>query len=75
MRVRRPAMEKKRRRRVLVVTTAWPRPDAHCPASQVVGDDLDGQPSGVGREAARGEMVKPHAVLQVTVQSRGETSS
>ena len=46
--------------------------DARCPTSQVVGDDpvsstgqaLDGQPGGVGGEAARGEMVEPHAVLQ-----------
>ena len=40
----------------------------------VVGDDpvsstgqaLDGQPGGVGGEAARGEMVQPHAVLEVS---------
>ena len=31
--------------------------DARRPASQVVGDHLDGQPGGVGSEAARGEMV------------------
>ena len=42
------------------------QPDARGPAGQVVGDDLDGQPSGVGREASRGEMVEPHAVLQVS---------
>ena len=36
------------------------------PASQVVGDNLDGQPGGVGGEAARGEMVEPDAVLQVS---------
>ena len=41
------------------------QPDAGGPAGQVVGDDLDGQPGGVGGEAACGEMVKPHAVLQV----------
>ena len=39
------------------------QPDAGGPAGQVVGDDLDGQPGGVGGEAACGEMVKPHAVL------------
>ena len=33
---------------------------------KVVGDDLDGQPGGVGGEAARGEMVQPHAVLEVS---------
>ena len=27
---------------------------------------LEGQPGGVGGEAARGEMVQPHAVLEVS---------
>ena len=48
--------------------------DARGPAGQVVGDDpvsstgqaLDGQPGAVGGEAARGEMVEPHAVLEVS---------
>ena len=35
------------------------------PASEVVGDHLDGQPGAVGWEAARGEMVEPDAVLEV----------
>ena len=39
--------------------------DARCPASQVVGHDLDGQPGGVGGEASRGEVIEPDAVLQV----------
>ena len=39
--------------------------DARRPAGQVVGNHLDGQPGGVGGEAARGEMVETHAVLQV----------
>ena len=39
--------------------------DACGPAGQVVGHDLDGQPGGVGGEASRGEMVEPHAVLEV----------
>ena len=34
-------------------------------AAGLVGDDLYGQPSGVGWEATRGEMIEPHAVLQV----------
>ncbi len=34
-------------------------------ASEVMRHHLDGQPSGVGWEAARGEMVQPHAVLEV----------
>ena len=40
--------------------------DTRGPAGQVVGDDLDGQPGAVGGEAARGEMVEPHAVLEVS---------
>ena len=32
---------------------------------KVVGHDLYGQPGGVGGEAPRGEMIEPHAVLQV----------
>ena len=35
------------------------------PAGQVVGHHLYRQPSAVGGEAARGEMVQPHAVLEV----------
>ena len=40
--------------------------DARRPACQVVGDHLHRQPGGVGGEAARGEMVQPHAVLEVS---------
>ena len=39
--------------------------DARCPARQVVGHHLHRQPSTVGGEASRGEMIEPHAVLQV----------
>ena len=39
--------------------------DAGGPAGQIVGHDLDRQPGGVGGKASRGEMVEPHAVLQV----------
>ena len=39
--------------------------DARGPAGQVMGHYLYGQPGTVGGEAARGEMVEPHAVLQV----------
>ena len=31
-----------------------------------MGDDLDGQPGAVGGKASRGEMVKTHAVLEVS---------
>ena len=36
-----------------------------CSCVKVVRHHLDSQPGGVGGEAARGEMVEPHAVLQV----------
>ena len=39
--------------------------DARGPAGQVMRHHLDGQPGGVGGEAARGEMVETHAVLEV----------
>ena len=40
--------------------------DPRCPAGQVVGHHLYRQPSAVGGEAARGEMVQPDAVLEVS---------
>ena len=54
-RVSRPAREKNRRRRVLVVAIRSPRPIRAGPAGQVVGHRLDGQPGAVGGEAARGD--------------------
>ena len=39
--------------------------DAGCPAGQVMRHHLYRQPGAVGGEAARGEMVQPHAVLEV----------
>ena len=40
--------------------------DPRCPAGQVVGHHLYRQPGAVGGEAARGEMIQPHAVLEVS---------
>ena len=40
--------------------------DARGPAGQVMGHHLDGQPCAVGGEAAREEMVKADAVLEVS---------
>ena len=40
--------------------------DAGRPVGQVVGDDLHRQPGSVGGEAARGEMIEPHTVLEVS---------
>ena len=40
--------------------------DARCPAGEVVGHHLYRQPGAVGGEAARGEMIQPHAVLEVS---------
>ena len=36
------------------------------PAGHVMRHHLDGQPGSVGGEAARGEMIQPHAVLEVS---------
>ena len=36
------------------------------PAGEVMRHHLGGQPGGVGGEAARGEMVQPYAVLEVS---------
>ena len=69
-RVSRPAREKNRRRRVLVVASFSPRPmraaqrarlwAITCTASQAPFGKLR-----IGGEAARGEMIQPHAVLEV----------
>ena len=78
LRVMRPAREKRRRRRVLVVATVSPRAmrpvqrarlwamtpyrvrGRLCTASQAPFGKLR-----TGREAPRGEMIEPHAVLEV----------
>ena len=40
--------------------------DARCPAGDIVGHHLYRQPGAVGGEAARGEMVEPDAVVEVS---------
>ena len=40
--------------------------DARCPAGHVLRHHLNRQPGGVGSGAARGEMVEPRAVLEVS---------
>ena len=62
----RPAREKNRRRKILVGHHLLAQTDARCPAGEVVGHHLYRQPGGVGGEAARGEMVQPHTVLEVS---------
>ena len=62
--VSRPAREKKRRLEGLGGCHLLAQADASCPAGQIVGHDLDGQPATVGGEAARGQVIEPHAVLQ-----------
>ena len=64
-RVSRPVREKKGREG-LGGHHRLTQTDARCPACQVVGHHLDRQPGGVGGEAARGEMVQPDAVLEVS---------
>ena len=63
-RVSHPAREKKRRRGGLGGYRRLAQTDAGGLASQVVGDDLEGPPGGVGGEAPRGEIVEAHAVLE-----------
>ena len=65
-RVIRPAREKNRRRRVLVVTTCSPRPMRAVQRAMLWAITCTRQPGGVGGEAARGEMVQPHTVLEVS---------
>ena len=70
LQVIRPAREKRRLRRALVVTSCWPRAiravqrarlcASACTASQAPFDKLR-----IGGEAARGKMVESHAVLQI----------
>ena len=48
-----------------MVTICSTQADAGCPTGQVVRHHLDRQPGAVGGEAPRGEMVQPHAVLEV----------
>ena len=42
------------------------QPEPRGPAGQVMRQHLHRQPGAVGGEATRGEMVQPHAVLQVS---------
>ena len=67
--VSRPAREKKRRRRVLVVTTCSPRPMRAVQRARLCAITWTASqaPFGsVGGEAPRGEMVEPDAVLEVS---------
>ena len=64
-RVSRPAREKNRLPQGLGGHDLLARTDAGGPAGEIMRQHLDGQPGAVGGEAARGEMVETHAVLQV----------
>ena len=69
-RVSRPAREKKRRRRVLVVTSCSPRPMRAVQRARLwaITWTASQAPFGrlrIGGEATRGEMVEPDAVLEV----------
>ena len=64
-RVSRPAREKNRRRRVLVVATCSPRPMRAVQRARFVSHNLYRQLNAVGGEAARREMVETDAVLEV----------
>ena len=64
-RVSRPAREKNRRRRVLVVAIRSPRPIRAVQRARLWAIVWTAQPGAVGGETARGEMVQPDAVLEV----------
>ena len=49
-----------------MVATASPIPRREVQRARLMGDDLDGQPGGVGEETARREMVETDAVLEVS---------
>ena len=49
-----------------MVSTGSPSPMRAVQRDEVMGHHLDGQPGAVGGEAARGEMVEPDAVLEVS---------
>ena len=66
-RVSRPAREKNRRRRVLVVAIRSPRPIRAVQRARLWAIVWTASQGAVGGEAARGEMVQPHAVLEVRV--------
>ena len=63
-RVRRPAREKTRHRRVLVVTIRSPRPAPGRPVGQVMRHHLDRQPGGVGGETARLRDLRSLGILE-----------
>ena len=64
-RVSRPAREKNRRRRVLVVTTCSPKPIRAVQRARLWAITLYRQPGAVGGETARRHVVQPDAVLEV----------
>ena len=65
-RVIRPAREKNRRRRVLVVTTCSPRPMRAVQRAMLWAITCTASQAALAAEAARGEMVQPHTVLEVS---------
>ena len=65
MRVSRPAREQEASPEGLGGHHLLTQTDAGRPASEVVGQHLDGQPRSIGGEAPRGEMVEPDTVLEV----------
>ena len=65
-RVSRPARGKKRCRRVLVVTICSPRPMRAVQRARLWAITCTASQAPLAGEAARGEMVQPHAVLEVS---------
>ena len=65
-RVSRPAIEKNRRRRVLVVTICAPRPSRAVRRARLCASTCTASQAPLAGEAPRGEMIQPHAVLEVS---------
>ena len=65
--VNRASTVKKCRRKECGGRHLFAQTDAGGPMGQVMGDDLDGRPGGVGSEAGRWLMVECHAVPQARI--------
>ena len=62
----RPAREKNRRRRVLVVTTCSPRPMRAVQRAMLWAITCTASQAALAAKRPRGEMVQPHTVLEVS---------
>ena len=64
-RVSRPETRQVATTQGLVGDECFTEPDTADPAGEVVGDDVEGEPGGVGAETTRRKVVESDAVFQV----------